>query len=75
MTLQEIVAQLPELTVAERRALRDAIDQSLAVASAPARERAEAKGQLDEMEKPETKLPPDWDWKEEYIDYLVKKYS
>ncbi|SRR5579871_2251110 len=30
MTLQEIVALLPRLTVAERRALRDAVEQSLA---------------------------------------------
>lgn len=47
MTLQEIVAQLPALTVAERRALRDAVDQSLAGAEATAAERADAYAHLN----------------------------
>jgi hypothetical protein len=77
MTLQEIVAQLPGLSGAERRALRDAIEQSLADAEPTPEEQAREFDELDALiaSQPPVALPPDWNWKEEYIDYLVKKYS
>ncbi|HZQ38073.1 MAG TPA: hypothetical protein VFD32_19245 [Dehalococcoidia bacterium] len=75
MTLQEIVAQLPNLTVAERRALRDAVERSLAGTEPNPEERAEAIRLLHGLAKADPTVPTDWDWKEEYIDYLVKKYS
>jgi len=75
VTLQEIVDQLPKLSVAERRALRRAVQRSLEGAEPTPEERAEAIRQLEGMAEPEIPYPPEWDWKEDYIDYLVKKYS
>ncbi|HLZ72178.1 MAG TPA: hypothetical protein VKV26_19920 [Dehalococcoidia bacterium] len=75
MTLQEIVEQLPKLTVAERRALRDAVERSLREAKPTPAERAEAIRGLKGMAKPDAPIPPEWDAREGYIDYLVKKYS
>ena len=78
MTLQEIIDQLASLSVAERRALRDAVDRSLAGAELPPAERIERAqdfGDLAGILASDKPIPPDWDWKEEYIDYLLKKYS
>ena len=74
MSFQEMVAEIPKLTFAERVTLLASLTESFR-AEMPARERRpDSVRRLRSLLKPDFELPPDWDWKKAKEEYLAEKY-
>jgi hypothetical protein len=75
MTVQEIVAEIPRLTIEERLLLLEALSRSLrAEMSPPARSPGSAE-RLAGIIKIDGPAPTDQQLRESYTDYLDEKYS
>jgi hypothetical protein len=74
MDIQELIAEIPKLTFAERVAVLASITQSFHE-ELPQRTKKGASAQrLRGLLKPNFELPPDWDWKKAKADAVVEKY-
>ena len=80
MTLQEMLAELPQLTTRERLVLLEALSRSLRddLSEALPERQAEREATVDRLFgalQAADPLPTDEALREEYTDYLSKKYS
>ena len=75
MTYQEIIAQIPRLTIQERLMLLETLSRSVrAEMSAPTRSPGSAE-RLAGIITSDGPVPTDQQFRESYTDYLEEKYS
>ena len=74
MSVQEMVAEIPKLSINELKRLQLLIDQKLRMKEASPSVRNSVT-RLRGIAKLEQPLPDDWDWKKVKEDYLMEKYS
>jgi hypothetical protein len=74
MTHEELIKEIKQLPVEERRAVRDAISRSLQD-DKPLEMRVSIVDRLYGIAKPNGPIPSDEELKEDYIRYLTEKYS
>lgn len=75
MSLQEVIAQIPQLSVEERLKLIESLAQSLRESRTSHKHRGVPASQVRGMIKPEGEIPTDEELKEDYINHLTEKYS
>lgn len=74
MTVQEVIAQIPNFSREERIELLKRLIESLRDEPHPKRYQGVSAAEVRGSLKPDVELPPDWDWKKAKEDYLVEKY-
>ena len=75
MSLQEMEAQIPQLTFEERRKLIRTLEASLREEPQASAYRGATVEEVRGIIKPTEELPPDFNWKEFKEQYLLEKYS
>ena len=75
MTQEELIKEINQLPVEQRKALRDAISQSLQKETLSREPRVSVADKLYGIARPNDPLPSDEELKDDYIRYLTEKYS
>jgi hypothetical protein len=74
MNVQELIAEIPKLTFAERVAVLASITESFHEELPPRSKKGASAQRLRGLLNPDFELPSDWDWKKAKADALVEKY-
>lgn len=75
MSLQEMAAQIPQLSFEERKKLIEMLQASLREEPQANVYRGVTVEEVRGIIKPKEELPPDFNWKEFKEQYLLEKYS
>jgi hypothetical protein len=75
MSVQEMLAQIPSLSFEERVQLIESLARSLRESRTPLPRRGVPASEVRGMIKPDGPIPTDEEIKEDYVNYLMEKYS
>lgn len=74
MNVEELIAEIPKLTFAERVAVLASITQSFHQDVPQRAKKGDSAQRLRGLLKPDFELPSDWDWKKAKEEAVAEKY-